>query len=214
MDPYIERPSLWADFHDHLITTIKTQLQPLLRPRYVAMMQDRLYVVRDRQSRRPDIAVVRSPVHERAGSATAVLDVDTPVIFEVQREEIREPLIEIIEPAAGNRIITAIEVLSPDNKRPGPGRASYVAKRDQYQAGGANVIEIDLLVEGESTVALTPEQLRSLTPWQYLVSVSRWPIREEMYPIPLASRLPKIAVPLADEVRDIRLDNQYKIKLN
>lgn len=208
MDPFIERPTLWADFHDHLVTTIKSQLQPLLRPRYVALMQDRLYVVRDRQARRPDIALVRTPAKERAGTGTAVLDVDTPVVFEVPREEIREPLIEIIEPAAGNRIVTAIEVLSPDNKRPGPGRTSYVAKRDQYEAGGANVIEIDLLLEGESTATLTAEQLQSLMPWQYLVSVSRWPTREEVYPIPLDSRLPKIAVPLADDDADISLDLQ------
>ncbi len=42
MDPYIERPEIWPDFHDRLITFLQEALQPLLRPRYVALGQDRL----------------------------------------------------------------------------------------------------------------------------------------------------------------------------
>ncbi|HEY2893587.1 MAG TPA: DUF4058 family protein, partial [Pirellulales bacterium] len=112
MDPYIERPEIWPDFHDHFVAVIKAALQPLLRPRYVALMQDRLYVVRDDQARKPDVAIVRTPSRAPQQGATAVLDLDTPAIFEVYREEVREPFIEIIEPAAGNRLVTAIEVLS------------------------------------------------------------------------------------------------------
>ena len=99
-------------------------------------MQDRLYIVRDHQTRKPDVAIVRSS--SRApyrGGGTALLEMDTPAIFETYREEIRQPLIEIVEPAAGNKIVTAIEVLSPDNKSSGPGRTSYLAKRDQYRSG-------------------------------------------------------------------------------
>ena len=118
MDPYIERPEIWPDFHDRFITFLCGALQPLIKPRYVAIMQDRLYVVRDDQARKPDIAVIRSAgrTPARAGG-TATLDLDTPAIFEVYREELREPLIEILEPAAGNKVVTAIEVLSPDKDR-------------------------------------------------------------------------------------------------
>ncbi|MGH7128450.1 MAG: DUF4058 family protein, partial [Planctomycetaceae bacterium] len=50
MDPYIERPEIWPDFHDSLIAALRGALQPLLRPRYAALTQDRLYVV---ESERP-----------------------------------------------------------------------------------------------------------------------------------------------------------------
>lgn len=38
MDPYIEKPAIWPDFHDALVTEIRWLLQPQLRPRYVALM--------------------------------------------------------------------------------------------------------------------------------------------------------------------------------
>jgi len=208
MDPYIERPEIWPDFHDAMVTAIRGILQPLLKPRYVAVMQDRIYIVRDEQARKPDVAVVRTSSRERQRGATALLDVDTPAIFEDYREEIRQPLIEVIEPAAGNKVVTAIEVLSPDNKQAGPGRTSYLAKRDQYEAMGANIVEIDLLFGGQPTVKLTPDKLATLEPWKYLVAVSRWPTLHEVYAFPLERRLPRIAVPLAYEDQDVPLDLQ------
>ena len=148
MDPYIERPALWPDFHDSLITFIRGALQPLLRPRYVAAKaQDRLFVVESDRPIRPDVAVVRtSSPKSSGGAAIAVMEPDAPAVFELWREEMREPLIQIIEPAAGNRIVTAIEVLSPDNKAAGEGRDSYLKKREEYWASGTNLkVEVDLL---------------------------------------------------------------------
>lgn len=206
MDPYIERPSIWPDFHDRLVTYLCGALQPLVKPRYVALMQDRVYIVRDQQIRKPDVSIVRVSNRERTRGATALVEMDEPAIFEVKREEVRQPLIEIIEPAAGNRVVTAIEVLSPDNKHPGPGRTSYLAKRDQYEAADANLIEIDLLIGGEPTVRLEADKLASLQPWRYLVAVSRWPSPIEMYAFELERRLPRIAVPLAYGDADVPLD--------
>jgi hypothetical protein len=208
MDPYIERPEIWPDFHDHFVTVLKSLLQPLLRPRYVALMQDRLYVVRDDQARKPDVSIVRTASRPQASRGTALVEVDTPAIFDVYREEVREPLIEIVEPAAGNKVVTAIEVLSPGNKQQGPGRVSYLNKRDQYSDAGVNVVEIDLLLEGEPTIALLPEKLEALRPWRYLVAVSRSSIVLEVYAVPLERRLPKIAVPLEYGDNDVPLDLQ------
>jgi hypothetical protein len=208
MDPYIERPAIFPDFHDRLVTFICGALQPLLRPRYVAIMQDRLVVLENEQVRKPDVTVVRTRSSEPRRGGAAVLDVDTPAVFEVYREEVREPLIEIIEPAAGSRVVTAIEVLSPFNKQAGAGRTAYLAKRDQYEAADANVIEIDLFRGGQPTVQLGKSELDSLRPWRYLVAVSRWPSLHEIYAFPLERRLPKIAVPLAYGDNDVPLDLQ------
>lgn len=210
MDPYIERPEIWPDFHDSLIACLRGALQPLLRPRYAALTQDRLYVVESDRPIYPDLSVIRtSSSLPRAAGGTAVLEIDAPAVFELWREEIRQPLLHIIEPAAGNRIVTAIEVLSPDNKAAGAGRVSYLAKREEFWAGGANLVELDLLRGGEPTVRLSAEKLASLRPWHYLVSVTRrWPSRQEVYAVPLRNRLPRVGLPLAEDDRDVSLDLQ------
>jgi hypothetical protein len=210
MDPYIERPEIWPDFHDSLITYIRAALQPLLRPRYAALTQDRLFVVESDRPIRPDVSLVRtSSPNPAAGAAAAVAEVDAPAVFELWREEIREPLLHIVEPAAGNRVVTAIEILSPDNKAAGDGRVSYLKKREEFWGSGTNLVEIDLLRAGEPTVRVSAEKLAGLRPWHYLVSVTRrWPSRQEVYAVPLQRRLPRISIPLAAEDRDVPLDLQ------
>ena len=147
MDPYIERSEIWPDFHNSLVAYIREVLQPQLRPRYAAFCQDRLYVVEHRRLIHPDISVVRTTAN-KGGVAVAALP-DTSLVVEIVEEEISQSLIHIIEPAAGNRIVTAIEVLSPDNKRAGPGRESFLTKREELSRAGAHFVEIDLLRDGE-----------------------------------------------------------------
>jgi hypothetical protein len=210
MDPYIERPAIWPDFHDALVAAIRGIIQPMLRPNYVALSQDRLYVVESERPIRPDVTIIRpsSPLKQSSGSV-AVLDADLATVFEISREDIREPYIEIIEPAAGNRVVTAIEVLSPSNKEPGAGRTSYISKREELFAGGANFVEIDLLHEGGLTVRLSQEKIESLGRFHYLVSVTRqWPTRQEVYAAPVDQRLPRVSIPLDANVADITLDLQ------
>lgn len=173
MDPYLERPAIWADFHDSLIAAIRGILQPELRPRYAAVTQDRLYVV----------------------------------VFELPGEEVREPFLQIIEPAAGNRLVTAIEVLSPENKASGPGRRAYLKKRREFWDSGANLVEIDLLRRGRTTSRVSAKQLERLQPYRYLVTVTRCePPQHEVYAFPLQRPLPRIAIPLAEDDVDIVLD--------
>ena len=139
----------------------------------------------------------------------ATLECDSPAVFDLPQEEIREPYLEIIEPAAGNRVVTAIEVLSPTNKTVGFGRNSYVKKRDELWAAGVNLIEIDLLRDGDPTVWVSRPRLESLRPWHFVVVVARQRgLKQEVYAVPLRDRLPRVAVPLADEDKDVPLDLQ------
>lgn len=209
MDSYLERAAIWPDFHDRFVACLVGLLQPQLRPRYVALTQDRLYVVESERPIRPDVSIVQTHPENRA-SAVAVLEADAPaVVFDLLREDVRETLIHIIGPAAGHRVVTAIEVLSPMNKAPGAGRTSYLRKRDELWEHGANLVEIDLLRAGEPTVRLSAEKLAKLTNGHYLVAVTRQdPSRQEVYAVPLQKRLPTIAVPLSLEDRDVALDLQ------
>ena len=136
----------FSRFSDHCNSCA---LQPVLRPKYAALVQDRLYVVEAERPIWPDLAVVKTRSSQTA-PAVPVAVLDEPVIFEMSSEEMREPYIEIVE-TAGNRLITAIEVLSPDNKLPGEGRRQYLKKRKEIRANRANLVEIDLLRAGRTT---------------------------------------------------------------
>jgi hypothetical protein len=213
MDPYLERPAIWPDFHDSLIIYLREMLQPMLRPRYAAMSQDRLYVVESDRPIFPDVSLVRTRRRAaRAHAATAKAKPDRAVVIEMFREEVRQPVLHIVEPAAKNRIVTAIEVLSPDNKVTGAGRKSYLQKGDELWEAGASLVEIDLLRRGQPTVRVPKERLEALRPFAYVVAVSRWfPSQYEVYPIALRDPLPKVAVPLANGDPDVTVDLQAAV---
>ena len=64
-------------------------------------------------------------------------------------EPVTESYVEIVDVKSGHRVVTAIEVLSPTNKRPAEGQRLYLKKRDDLKLAGVNTVEIDLLRGGE-----------------------------------------------------------------
>jgi hypothetical protein len=63
MDPYIEQPAIWPDFHNALADEIRARLNRVIQPRYFARLTP--YVVYERvdirgvYSVRPDVGVVQ-----------------------------------------------------------------------------------------------------------------------------------------------------------
>src|SRR5262249_50741008 len=104
-------------------------------------------------------------------------------------------------------LVTCIEVLSPTNKT-GPGREEYAAKRYQIVSSSAHLLEIDLLRDGARFATGKP-----LPPVAYFVFLSRAENRKdvEVWPIPLASPLPSVAVPLLPGDADATLDLQQAL---
>lgn len=51
-----------------------------------------------------------------------------------------EAYLEVRE-AATHRVVTAVELLSPKNKQPGPGRQQYEAKRQQILSTGTHLAD-------------------------------------------------------------------------
>ena len=70
MDPYLEHPVLWEGVHARLIARIADQLQPLLDPRYVATVEERVFV-EGPQRRIPDVRIDR--VEESNGCAAVAV---------------------------------------------------------------------------------------------------------------------------------------------
>jgi len=218
MDPYLEEPYRWPDVHQSLITYIRDVLQPQVRPRYHARMGERVYILQPPRAMYPDIILTGRAIREpaRVGVATQTPEVtvaeeelDTPVILTLPPVEHREPFVEIVH-AAGDEVVTVIEVLSPANKTPGEGHRLYRRKQQEILDSPAHLIEIDLLAEGMLTVAISEEGWHSLPPHRYLVSVNRAPeqYRFEVYPISLQRRLPRVRVPLREPDPDVALDLQ------
>jgi hypothetical protein len=210
MDPYLESPALWPGVHQRLITYIADILQPGLRPHYHARIGERLYVVQTFHTLYPDVTVVERPVRE-----TRVLDrprltfvvADEPLRFAVEPTELREPFVEIVHTDSGE-VITVIEVLSPANKTLGEGQQLYRCKQQEVLHSAASLVEIDLLAEGLHTVGVPLELLAGAEPYRYLVCVNRASNRFEfeVYPVTLARRLPRVALPLREPDDDVVLN--------
>ncbi len=102
------------------------------------------------------------------------------------------------------RLVTAIEVLSPTNKR-GVGRGEYLKKRRRILRSEAHLVEIDLLRAGRRI----PME-RALPPAPYYVYVGRQELRPvtDVWPIRLDQPLPSIPIPLLAGDEDVMLDLQ------
>ncbi len=210
MDPYLELPELWPGFHNRLIVYIADQLQPLLRPRYIAGLEERVFVqTPPERDVLPDV-LVKQRRQEKVG-AVAVLEADAPVEVQLPGPEIHESYLTILDRQAGLRVVTVLEVLSPTNKYAGPGRESYLAKQREVLRSQAHLIEIDLLRRGPHTLSLPEVEAVRLPPYDYLLCVNRAEgprTRFQLYPRRLRERLPRIRVPLAGDDPDVVLDVQ------
>lgn len=145
----------------------------------------------------------------RVGAA-ALAEVDPPIVLMVREAVRREVYLEITDALSGDRVVTVIEILSPSNKHPGPGRDLYLRKQADILASTASLVEIDLLRAGDLTVAL-PQGHEPKSPYLVVVSPAAERARREMYPIGLRKRLPRIAVPLLPEDPPVALDVQARL---
>ena len=173
MDPYIEASRIWSDFHADLATEIRASLNAQIQPKYYAAAVT--YVTYDivevaqptRRAISPDVGVWQTP--SPAPSLGSAVVIDPPQLrSQVPLEApVRLTNVEVRE-AGADTLITAIEILSPINKRSGPERANYLRKRRELLRSDAHLMEIDLLRTGERSPLETP-----LPPAPYYVMLSR-----------------------------------------
>ena len=219
MDPYLENPEIFPDFHDSIITYLREVLQASLPAPYFAALGRRVWIEVSRRSIGPDVEVRRtggpSPRRTEPVGAVAVAKppVARPVVVKVAHDELREPFIEIyVRTDEGKRLITSIEILSLANKTPGAhGRDLYKRKQKEILASQVHLVEIDLLRGGEHTTAVPMDRaLAECGSFDYHVSVHGFDDLETfyVYPIRLEDRLPPIAIPLLAGDPSVTLDLQ------
>jgi hypothetical protein len=210
MDPYLEDPQIWPGVHAAMVVYIRDHLQPLLRPRYIAAVEERVFVEGPDRDIIPDLWLKRNCPGEE-GATAAVAEADAPVVVQVSPLEVHEAYVTILDRQSGQRVITVIEVVSPTNKFAGPGQVSYLAKQREVLRSETHLVEIDLLRAGPHVLAVAEWAARGRGAYDYLVCVNRAQgARDhyELYPRALRERLPRIRLPLAGGDPDVTLDVQ------
>ncbi len=210
MDPYLEDPQIWPGFHQRLIVYTADYLQVKLAPRYIAAVEERVFIEGPDREIIPDVWLRQTrPVQE--DQAVALADEEGPIVVRVPGLEIHESFLTILDRHSGQRVVTVIEVVSPTNKFPGEGRKSYLAKQTEIRKSDTHLVEIDLLRTGHHVLAVAEWAARGKMPYDYLACVNRAQARREefdLYPCRLPQRLPKVHIPLAEKDPDVLLDLQ------
>jgi hypothetical protein len=209
MDPYLEDPTFWRDFHSRFINACSELLSDRLPDGYEARIDEQLRLVEHTPERAtarlPDVGITYDPTRRPAtttgattGTVATLEPVSIPMAIEV--EEVRDTWIEILH-RPERSLVTVIEVLSPTNK--GQGYAEYRNKRLGILEQRAHLVEIDLLLGGRR------HQLRDPLPsgdvYAYVTREHRRPI-VDVYAWSLRDVLPTIPVPLKTPDPDVGLD--------
>ena len=213
MDPYLEQAVFWSSFHSRVIVAIADAIETKLDPQYYVEVETRTYYGDDDNSVLigiPDAIVVSSQPSDlpadNAGTSESTVavklrpqQVTVPVPLEV-----KERYLEIRELATGE-VITAIEVLSPKNKRTGKGRIAYEEKRNAFLGSLTHLVELDLLRRGEP---MTMKGSFPATAYRILISRSdRRPVAD-LYGFTVREPLPTFPVPLKKEEQELLLPLQ------
>lgn len=140
----------------------------------------------------------------RARVAQRLYATEQALFTSVIREEHREDFIEIRQ-RNDARLVTLVDVVSPTNRTSSCGRQAYLDTRKEARNGGANLVEIDLVLQGTPMLDYSRENLPE---WDYAVTVTRATQQErhEIYTATLQKRLPRFRLPLAADDRDTVLD--------
>jgi Protein of unknown function (DUF4058) len=212
MDPYLENPMVFPGLHNRLIAALSETLQSALPPPYFAEIGERVWVEVSQRFIEPDASVFRSRPAD-GGAVAVVAPRGRPVVVTVPHDERREPWVEIRMAGDGDeRLIAAIEILSPSNKTPGErGRDLYLRKQRELLDSSTHLVEIDLLRGGQHTTAVPLDRLSALVgPFEYHVSIHRSDRFEDffVYPIRLPEPLPEVAIPLLPGDSEIAIDLQ------
>ncbi len=209
MNPYLQ--SHWGDVHSRFMVYACDQINDQLPGDLHARVEESLAVdFEDRYSRTifPDVKVTELDRSLEPGVSSSIA-VAEPCVITIPSEHRTERHIEIIDPAGG-RVVTAIELLSPQNKSRRLGRLAYRKKQKEYIHGGVNLVEIDLIRGGRFMLAVPRAALPSRCQTPYLICIRRATAKDqaEVFPVSLRECLPNIRIPLRPTDQEVVLQLQ------
>lgn len=198
MNPYLEHPDFWSGIHHLLISELLKLLAPQLRPKYIVAVEVRIYETSGEDSLLvgiPDVAVQRplTVTNPTTTNVTVAAPPTQPVTVTIPMPEtVKQGYLEILE-VETKEVVTAIEILSPVNKRSGEGRKAYEAKRQKILGSLTHLIEIDLL-RNWKPILFFSNGIQS----DYRILVCRGDRRPlaDLYAFNLQDTIPKFPIPL------------------
>jgi len=207
MDPYLENPAYWSDFHSRFINYWCEAIADALPPQYEATLGERVYLVEQNPDACklgiPDVALVES--NERPGEGThqpaSVATLDPITIPLTILEGPRETYIEILY-QPDHSLVTALELLSPANKEQ-PGRTQYLEKRMALLYQQVHLVELDLLRGGRRMPTSKPLPVAD---YYYLLARAEQRPDGQVYSWTMRDALPRLPVPLRAPDADIFVD--------
>ncbi|MFO0960233.1 MAG: DUF4058 family protein [Isosphaeraceae bacterium] len=209
MDPYLEAPGVWPDFHATFLQAWREAISIALPDGYEAWIDERVQLVSPDEIRQlvADVGISRHPGDEdrppigRQGGIAVLEPVSIPVVM---LDQPRESFIRIVR-RPDRELVTVVELLSPAN-RAGADHSAYLVRRSEIYRQGAHLVELDLLMKGHRLPMGRP-----LPKGDYYAFVARserlpdcdvyaWSVRRALpsLPIPLKAPDPDIFIDLAE----------------
>ncbi|NET30547.1 MAG: DUF4058 family protein [Cyanothece sp. SIO1E1] len=228
MDPYLEQPAFWSSFHSRLIVAIANVIESELAAQYYVEVETRTYLNNEAGSLLigiPDAVVVsvQTPLPNSSSESKGKVTMQArpQKITLPMPETVQERYLEIREIETGT-VITTLEVLSPKNKRTGPGRIAYEKKRQQVLGSFTHLVELDLLRGGEPMVMLgdiTPTDYRAVVSLAYqrpAADLYGFTIREPMpvFPVPLQAEAEAVLLPLQTIFEQVYQQGRYQTRIH
>jgi hypothetical protein len=208
MDPYVESPAHWSDFHPTFIGALRESINRVLPKGYRARVDEMVMLINPEmeppaRAGKPDVLVTARTFDRAsvaAGSQMATLEPVTLDNVELL-DPVTETFIEIVR-LPEQDAVTVVELLSPTNKY-GAGRGIYLDKRQRLLRSPVNLVEIDLIRAGPRLELSEP-----LPSADYYCFVSRGNRRPscQVYHWTMRDALPMLPVPLRETDRDVTVD--------
>jgi hypothetical protein len=206
MDPYLESPAVWSDFHAGMNVALRAELNTRLPKRYVARVDRYLWVQGPGTEQgtllgKPDVYVAGPVQRKKTARQTAAQAAPATVVLPLARRQ-GNRYIKVFD-VQDHRVVTVLELLSPANKVGRRYRRAYRAKRSEYLASGVNLVEIDLLRAGRRLPMGNPPP----PPADYYILVCRASElpKAGVWPLSVRDQLPAIPIPLDPGEPDVLL---------
>jgi len=206
MDPYLEDPAFWPDFHATFVNYWREEVAARLPDHYEARLDEQVNLIQIPAGKpkrvRPDVSVTRDAGADSShGPSSTVGTLEPTTVPLLVEEETRQTYIEILR-RPDRTLVAVLELLSPANKAPS-GRGQYLEKRNVVLRQEVHLVELDLLFGGERMPLDAP-----YPPGDYFALVARFDRRWDcdVYAWSVRDPLPTIPIPLLPEDGEVAVD--------
>ena len=215
MDPYLEESTIWSGFHHALPEEIRAQLNAQIGPKYYAdvevhtVFEEVSISTSKARTIYPDVGILEpsssGPVADVVTSPVAISP--APIQRAVAAGQVKLRSVRVYATET-DELVTAIEVLSPYNKR-GAGPTTYREKRANILSANVYLVEIDLLRGGRRPGYEVEDPAVDTADYVLVVNRQRHdnPQRiSDIWPTAISHRLPVLPIPLLRPDPDATLD--------